>query len=176
MRRRLVWRGLMDAPGIPGLRSDASTERAKSRLKSATRAVRLFPGPVRPTIQTIAAPIVCIGTLYASKSEPLPLSIELEIPDGEPISPLDPPGGGPGFLSRDWFLREECRDIVVAWKRANFSRYKGIWFRRESKGEILILFGISNLAEKRDVHVYYSLWYIYTWYWKGFLIFAEYEE
>lgn len=70
----------MDAPGIPGLRSDASTERAKSRLKSATRAVRLFPGPVRPTIQTIAAPIVCIGTLYASKSEPLPLSIELEIP------------------------------------------------------------------------------------------------
>lgn len=37
MRRRLVWRGLMDAPGIPGLlRSDAA-QRAKSRFKSQAR-------------------------------------------------------------------------------------------------------------------------------------------
>lgn len=60
-------------------RDSARTERAKSRLKSATRAVRLFPGPVRPTIQTIAAPIVCIGTHCTPLSQSrLSLSLSLD--------------------------------------------------------------------------------------------------
>lgn len=121
-------------------RDSARTERAKSRLKSATRAVRLFPGPVRPTIQTIAAPIVCIGTHCTPLSQSrlslsLSLSIELEIPDGEPISPLDPPG--PGFLSTDWSLqhwgmpRTLCRGRVET--RQFLSLQGGIWFEREGR-------------------------------------------
>jgi len=37
----LVWRGLMDAPGISGLRSARDVQREKSQFKSATRARRL---------------------------------------------------------------------------------------------------------------------------------------
>lgn len=54
-----------------------------------------IPRTGRTPIQTIAAPIVCIGH---GAPKPAAVSIELEIPASEPISLLDPPG--PGFLSR----------------------------------------------------------------------------